>query len=355
MRLALAQARLSAQAGEVPVGAVLVWRPPDASAPNATVRVLACAHNQPIGLHDPTAHAEMLALREAASRLGNYRLDECELYVTLEPCAMCAQAMLHARIKRVVYGAKEPKTGAAGSVLNLFAVPQLNHHTVVEGGVLEQECAQILRDFFQQRRLTQRQLAQPLREDALRTPASAFEEAWAAHPEWQGFRVEHSDLGPLQGLRLHALDLGPRTPQASVFLHGPGQWWPQGAQWAQAQVVAGQRVLLPDLIGHGQSDKPKKAIWHSLPRHAEILWAWLDAQGVERIHLAVAPGQMQLARAFMAQAPERVMSVQALKASDLNILPTHWLQAPYPDLGHRAAQKAWQSGGWSQDRIEAGQ
>ena len=134
MQAALVQARAAQQAGEVPVGAVLV----------RDGQVIASGRNAPIACHDPTQHAEMAALRVAAQQLGNYRLDGCTLYVTLEPCAMCAGAMLHARVGRVVFGAADPKTGAAGSVLNLFAEPRLNHHTQVQGGVLADEAAALL-------------------------------------------------------------------------------------------------------------------------------------------------------------------------------------------------------------------
>jgi tRNA(adenine34) deaminase len=116
------------------------------------MEVLALGHNRPISHHDPTAHAEIMALRAAASRLQNYRLPGCELFVTLEPCAMCAMALMHARLSRVVFGAPDSKTGAAGSVVDLFASRQLNHHTEVRGGVLAQDCGQVLKDFFAQRR-----------------------------------------------------------------------------------------------------------------------------------------------------------------------------------------------------------
>jgi len=144
MALALAQAREAAAAGEVPVGAVLV-RPGRGGAPD---EVLAQAYNQPIASHDPTAHAEIVALRAAAAAVGNYRLDGCELYVTLEPCAMCAQALLHARIARVVYGAREPKTGADGSVVNVLRHPALNHHTAVEDGTEAVACAALMQAFL---------------------------------------------------------------------------------------------------------------------------------------------------------------------------------------------------------------
>jgi tRNA(adenine34) deaminase len=143
MQLALKQAELAAAAGEVPVGAVLV----------RDGVVLGCGFNHPIGLHDPSAHAEMLALRDAAQKVENYRLPGCTMYVTLEPCAMCAGAMLHARLARVVFGAADPKTGVAGSVMNLFDQQKLNHHTRVTGGVMAEECSHFLSAFFAQRRL----------------------------------------------------------------------------------------------------------------------------------------------------------------------------------------------------------
>jgi tRNA(adenine34) deaminase len=142
MQQALEQAGLAALAGEVPVGAVIV----------RDGQVSARAFNQPITNHDPSAHAEMLALRQAALAEENYRLPGTTLYVSLEPCTMCAGAMLHARVDRIVYGAADPKTGAAGSVLDVFSLKQLNHQTVIEGGVMAQECGQLLRDFFKERR-----------------------------------------------------------------------------------------------------------------------------------------------------------------------------------------------------------
>jgi tRNA(adenine34) deaminase len=142
MAEALALARVAGDRGEVPVGAVVV----------KDGAIIGRGGNAPIARSDPTAHAEIAALREAGAALGNYRLPSCELYVTIEPCAMCAGAILHARIGRVVFGARDPKTGACGSVLDLFAEPRLNHHATVIGGVRAGECGGLLARFFEQRR-----------------------------------------------------------------------------------------------------------------------------------------------------------------------------------------------------------
>ncbi|MDB5862270.1 MAG: hypothetical protein JWO70_76 [Betaproteobacteria bacterium] len=142
MRAALTLAEEAGAAGEVPVGAVVV----------KAGEIVGRGYNHPISARDPTAHAEVVALRDAAQRLGNYRLGGCELYVTLEPCAMCAGAIMHARIARVVFGAADPKTGACGSVTDLFAEPRLNHHAVVTPGVLAAEAGALLQGFFAARR-----------------------------------------------------------------------------------------------------------------------------------------------------------------------------------------------------------
>ena len=151
MRLALDQAQNAWLVGEVPVGAVVFRDTPTGR------QVVATGYNRPVTDHDPTAHAEIVALRHAAHLLGNYRLPECEVYVTLEPCAMCAMALLHARVKRVVYGARDPKAGAAGSVIDVFGTAALNHHTIVEGGVLADTAGDVLRSFFAERREQYRQ------------------------------------------------------------------------------------------------------------------------------------------------------------------------------------------------------
>lgn len=136
------QAQYAEAAGEVPVGAVVV----------RDGGIIATGFNCPISGHDPTAHAEIMALRNAAAVCRNYRLPDCELYVTLEPCAMCVGAMIHARLKRVVFGAYDPKTGACGSVVDLFMQKELNHHTTVTGGILQDDCSAMLKAFFAERR-----------------------------------------------------------------------------------------------------------------------------------------------------------------------------------------------------------
>jgi tRNA(adenine34) deaminase len=157
MRQALDQARNAWALGEVPVGAVVV----------KDGEIIATGFNQPIGTHDPTAHAEIMALRAAAAILGNYRLPGCELFVTLEPCAMCSGAMLHARLARVVYGASDPKTGACGSIVNLFEQDQLNHHTELVGGVMAQECGALLKEFFAERRRDAQQSIATAKSDSI--------------------------------------------------------------------------------------------------------------------------------------------------------------------------------------------
>lgn len=142
MRAALGLAAEAGARGEVPVGAVVV----------RGGQIIGQGWNQPLDRHDPSAHAEIMALRAAAAAEGNYRLSGCDLYVTLEPCAMCAGAIMHARIRHVVFGASDLKTGVCGSVLNLFSESRLNHHATVEGGILAEDSARLLRDFFAGRR-----------------------------------------------------------------------------------------------------------------------------------------------------------------------------------------------------------
>ncbi len=143
MQLAIELAKTAGQSGEVPVGAIVV----------KNGKIIGRGSNAPIQLNDPSAHAEMLAIRDAAKTLGNYRLVDCTLYVTLEPCAMCAGVIQHARIDNVIFGATDPKTGACGSVVNLMAEEKLNHHAKIEGGILAEACGNLLSAFFRERRI----------------------------------------------------------------------------------------------------------------------------------------------------------------------------------------------------------
>ena len=370
MRLALAQADQAARAGEVPVGALVV----------KDGEVIATGRNAPLQDHDPTAHAEIVALRAAAARLGNYRLDGCTLYVTLEPCAMCSGAMLHARLARVVYGAADPKTGSAGSVLDLFSITQINHQTQVQGGVLADECGQPLSDFFRQRRRLQKEEARarhPLRDDALRTPDAAFSDLpgypWAPHYV--------SDLPSLAGLRLHYLDEGPKDPQSAprtwLCLHGNPAWSYLYRHMVPAFLAAGDRVVAPDLIGFGKSDKPKKDSAHTFEWHRQVLLELIERLDLRRTVLVVQDWGGILGLTLPMAAPDRfegLLAMNTLLATGDSALPPGFLQwramcrdkplygvgrlfargnphmspaecaaydAPFPDRGYRAALRAF--------------
>lgn len=360
MRLALAEARAAAAAGEVPVGAVVVQGG----------RVIATGRNAPIAGHDPTAHAEIAALRAAAARLGNYRLDGCTLFVTLEPCAMCAGAMLHARLDRVVWGAPDPKTGAAGSVIDLFAQAALNHRTAAQGGVLAPECGALLRDFFKPRRAN----PMPLRDDALRTPDSAFADL-PGYP-WAPRYV--SDLPALAGLRLHHLDEGPQdAPLTWLCLHGNPAWSYLYRHMIPVWTAAGHRVVAPDLIGFGRSDKPKKESAHAFTWHRQVLLELVERLDLRRVVLVVQDWGGILGLTLPMAAPARyqgLLVMNTLLATGEAPLPpgfVAWRQmcadkpafdisrllargnpqmsaaecaaymAPFPDAGHRAATRAF--------------
>lgn len=263
MQAALAQARLAAEACEVPVGAVVV----------RNGQIIGRGYNQPVASHDPSAHAEIQALRDAARQQGNYRLEDCTLYVTLEPCAMCAGAILHARLQRVVWGAAEPRTGAAGSVIDLFAQPQLNHQTSTTAGVLAAEAAALLTGFFAGRRQAQQvaaKAAHPLRDDALRAPQTCFDAAC----DCACASCFYSDWPSLQGLRLHVKDSGaPSQPGAPAWLllsASPAQQslFRHLAAGLQAE---GEQVLVPDWLGFGRSDKPKKDLALNDARQLAVL------------------------------------------------------------------------------------
>lgn len=368
MRLALCQAHAAAAQGEVPVGAVVVHQG----------RVIAWGRNAPIAGHDPTAHAEIEALRAAAKVLGNYRLDDCELFVTLEPCAMCSGALLHARLKRVVFGATDPKTGAAGSVLNLFAEARLNHHTVVQGGVLAADCAGLLADFFRQRRDEHRRNAHPLREDALRTPQARFDllpgYPWAPH--------YISDLPSLNGLRLHYLDERPSAPLGDdtltwLCLHGNPAWSYLYRKMIPVFTAAGGRVVAPDLIGFGKSDKPKKESAHTFSWHRQVLLELIEQLDLRNVVLVVQDWGGLLGLTLPMAAPQRYRGLlvmnTTLATGDAPLSPGFlaWRKmcgekpvfdiarllargnphlsekecaaysAPFPDPGHRAAVRTF--------------
>ncbi|QJC56389.1 Haloalkane dehalogenase [Polaromonas vacuolata] len=298
MQQALSLAAQAALLGEVPVAALVVHKG----------KIIASASNAPISAHDPTAHAEILALRAAASLMGNYRLDECELYVTLEPCAMCSGAMLHARLKRVVFGAPEPKTGAAGSVLNLFTQPQLNHQTALLGGVLADQSVALMQNFFRQRRSEKRLLAlvnHPLREDALRTPDSAFENL----PDYPWLPHYISDMPSLAGLRMHYLDEGPKHRDDSALtylcLHGNPAWSYLYRKMLPTWLAAGQRIVAPDLIGFGKSDKPKKDSHHSFSQQRQSLIELVERLDLTNVVLVVQGWGGMLGLTLPMAAPER--------------------------------------------------
>lgn len=364
MREALAQASLAAAAGEVPVGAVVV----------RAGQVIARGHNTPVSRHDPTAHAEIQALRAAAAHLGNYRLDDCELYVTLEPCAMCSGAMLHARLRRVVYGAADPKTGAAGSVVDLFAEPRLNHQTTAQGGLLADACGRMLSEFFRQRRQETRMQARPLREDALRTPDEHFQGLpgypWAPH-------YLH-DLPALAGLRMHYLDEGPRAaPRTWLCLHGNPAWSYLYRRMIPVFLAAGDRVVAPDLVGFGRSDKPKREAAHGFDWHRQVLLELVERLDLREVVLVVQDWGGLLGLTLPLADPDRYRGLLVMNTTlgtgDAPLPPGFlaWREmcaknpafdiarlfargnphldpqecaaydAPFPDAGHRAALRAF--------------
>lgn len=334
MHLALAQAREAQAAGEVPVGAVVVHGE----------RVVGTGRNAPIGSHDPSAHAEIQALRAAAQALGNYRLDDCELYVTLEPCAMCTGAMLHARLARAVWGAADPKTGAAGSVLNLFAERRLNHHTQVQGGVLADECGALLGAFFRERRALSRHAAQRVREDALRTPPARFE----ALPDFPWTPHAVSDLPSLAGLRLQYLDEGPPDAERTwLCLHGPASWSYAFRHLAPHLLAAGDRVVAPDLIGFGQSDKFKREAAHRFDWHRQVLLELIEHLDLRGIVVVMQDGAIPLGLSLPIAAPARhrgllafAPALAALASAPRTATELAAFDAPFPDRGHRAALRA---------------
>jgi len=360
MRLALEQAALAAQSGEVPVGAVVVHQG----------RLIASGHNRCIADKDPTAHAEVVALRAAAQALGNYRLEDCTLYVTLEPCAMCSGALINARLQKVVFGASDARAGAAGSVLDIFALSSLNHHTRLQRGLVAEECAAILRDFFKPKRVNM----SPTREDALRTP----EERFANVPDYPWSPQYLSDLPALDGLRMHFLDEGPKDAQLTYLcLHGNPAWSYLYRKMIPVFTGAGHRVVAPDLIGFGKSDKLKKESAHQFDFHRQVLLEFVERLDLKNVVLVVqdwggifgltlpmevphryagllamntllACGDLPLSPGFMAWrawcAKNTEFDVGKLFArGNSQMTEPEWqaYNAPFPDAGHRAALRVF--------------
>ena len=328
MAQAIEQSKLAMAEGEVPVGAVLVHQG----------RVIATGRNACISHLDPTAHAEIVALRAGAVALKNYRLGDCELFVTLEPCAMCAGAILHARLKRVVFGALDPKAGAIGSVCNLFDHPQLNAHTSSTAGVLAKECGEVLKSFFRTRREDQRHQHIPLRDDALRTPEDRF--LALAPLEWPSrFVCSPTFMG---GLRMHYLDAGDASSPCVLCIHSSTGWAYGYRHLMTALAGSDFRMVVPDLIGFGRSDKPKRAAAHTLQLHLESLIGLLDVCAVEQVDLVVHSSMQVLAQALAAQVPDRIRSLVVLSNDELLRIESDdvW-SAPFPDKGHMAALDAF--------------
>jgi tRNA(adenine34) deaminase len=335
MQAALAEARAAMAAGEVPVGAVLV----------KDGQIIASGRNSPIDAHDPTAHAEIVALRAAAKVLGNYRLDDCELYVTLEPCAMCSGAMLQARLKRVVFGAVESKTGAAGSVLNLFAEARINHQTIVQGGVMAEESAALLQSFFAERRAVRRQEARqnhPLQDIALRTPDTAFN-GLPDYP-WQPNYI--SDLPALAGLRMHYLDEQGVHDVTSALtflcLHDSPSWSYFFRKMIPVFLAAGHRVVAPDLIGFGKSDKPKKDSFHQFDFHRQSLLELVERLDLKNVVLVLQDGGGPVGLSLPMAATQRysgLLTLRTLPATSDEESAAY--NAPFVDNGHRAALRGF--------------
>lgn len=362
MRQALEQARAAAACGEVPVGAVVV----------RNGQIIGRGRNSPLSALDPTAHAEVLALREAAQALGNYRLEGCTLYVTLEPCTMCSGAMLHARVDMVVYGAAEPKTGAAGSVLNVFGYSEINHQTQVLRGVLAEECAALMAEFFQQRRKEKKALElHPLKDWALRNPAEAFADLprWPWQPQWR------SDLPALNGLRLAVVDEGQaNAPLTWLCLHGSPGWGYEFRHLLPGLLAAGHRVVVPDLPGFGCSDQPKKDRQHTAQWHQQIIVELVQSLDLQQVILLGRGDGGRLGLAAAQALPERFTGAWLIDVWPLTEQPEcrqQWMEqaarkpswdvakamaqiegeaeadearawsAPFAQSGHRAALKAW--------------
>lgn len=304
IQAAIAQAEAAARAGEVPVGAVVV----------KDGRIIATGHNAPISTHDPTAHAEIVALRAAGKALQNYRLDDCDLYVTLTPCPMCSGAIQHARIRRVV--------------------------------VVEEYLAE-LQQFFQTKRQLQTQTRQPLREDALRTPDKCFA-PFAAECPWT------SRYHYVEGLRMHYWDEsnacdGNPVQKVLLAVHGRMGWGYQFRAVIAPLVQAGWRVVVPDLIGFGRSDKPKKHTINPLT----LLHEWAKALHLSPQHTTLWVQDWDIPADLAAPLAATVVRLEDMPHRHAVPPQTPAYQAPFPDKGHRAVWNGVQVAG-KKERANAG-
>ena len=301
MKEALALARQAGEAGEVPVGAIVVFED----------KIIGKGNNACLTTLDPTAHAEVMALRDAAANTQNYRLENCTLYVTLEPCTMCAGAVLNARVRRVVYGASEPRTGAAGSALDVFAHKSINHQTDITRGILADESAQLLREFFRPKRMN----TNPLREDALRPQDEWFD----GIPDYPWHANYVNSLPSLEGLRLHYLDENLQADSAEqltyLCLHGNPAWSYLYRKMIPVLTGKGHRVVAPDLIGFGKSDKFKKTQAHSFSFHRQVLLDFVEHLDLRNIVLVVQDWGGILGLTLPMAAPDRYVGLLVMNTS----------------------------------------
>jgi tRNA(adenine34) deaminase len=304
MQVALAQAQKAAEKGEVPVGAAIYQHGV----------LIAQAHNAPISLCDPSAHAEVLVLKEAAKVLGNYRLEDCTLYVSLEPCAMCAGAIFNARVREVVYAARDAKSGAAGSVVNLFADSRINHHARIRGGVLEQQSVALLQDFFNVQRRLHRQAAAHaksfLREDAVRRSLESLA-CLASSSLNSSFYV----LKAVPGMRLHYLHAEPSSSPSGktyVCLHGANTCSALFEPVFASLLSSGARVLAPDALGFGASDRFKKSRAYDFSLLMQSLMEWISFMDLKDICFITHDASVIWALLLKVLLPERVVCVLAL-------------------------------------------
>lgn len=299
MLLAIEQAAEAELANEVPVGAIVV----------KDGAVVSVGRNRTLETGDPTAHAEIIALRAAAKVLGTHRLDGLEMFVTLEPCPMCSGAVFHSRLSRLVYGAADPKTGCAGSVTDLFGIRQINHHTHLKSGVLENQCRHQLQTFFQSVRRKKSDTHVRLREDAVRVDPENF-------VEFQDFLASSQYFLTSDGWRLHYIDSSSGdTSNIVLCLHALPYWSYQFKQLLPLLKKAGFRVLMPDFLGCGLSDKPKKKTWHSLNNHVAAIHELLLALKVTSCTIVVMGNSIEVAHALVS-----LFSASTIRIVDINFV-----------------------------------